>query len=242
VDIIGFKSLIESSTENPSKLKEIIKATEELRFEFLHRKKENKMYKVLSIKDPYKTKVHQISDCIIISKLAHKNGSLHELLADCSFAIHLLIKHKLLCRGCISYGDVYHTDEYIIGPAYVEAYLGEEKEFVPAVNLSKEVYNLAQLYPHYNYYEQGIVTFESNYFDTCILPHTKDKYFIDYFSDGDHIDVEDTKIHYEKLKTLIIKEYQEAVNYKIKAKYLWMIDRFNDSKGVKNKVIEKIDK
>lgn len=242
IDIIGFKNIIVQSVENKEILKEIIEATKELRFEFLKRKQENPAYKLFNIIDPYKTRVHQVSDCIIISKLAHKNGSLHELILDSAFAIHLLIKHNLLCRGCISYGNVYHTDEYIIGPAYVEAFLGEEKEFVPAVNLSEEVYQIAQSYSHYDYFYPYNKTPEQNYFEKFILPHSKGKYYIDYFNDVGHIDVEDKLIHYNKLRNIIIKEYTGAEDYKIKAKYLWMIDKFNDSKGVKEKVLELINK
>lgn len=242
IDIIGFKNIIAQSVENKEILKEIIEATKELRFEFLKRKHENPAYKLFNIIDSYKTRVHQVSDCIIISKIAHKNGSLQELVLDCAFAIHLLIKHNLLCRGCISYGDVYHTDEYIIGPAYVEAFLGEEKEFVPAVNLSEEVYLMAQSYFHYDCFNPSNKTSEQNYFEKFMLPHSKGKYYIDYFNDVGHIDVEDKLIHYNKLRDIIIKEYTGAEDYKIKAKYLWMIDKFNNSNLVKNSQLESIMK
>jgi len=243
VDIIGFKDLVYSSSE--VKLKEVLLALEELQYEFIEHK--NTEFQVMwrdlffddieMAGDLYHTQVHQISDCIIISKLAHRPGSLEDLVLDCSLVIHLLIKHGLLCRGSISYGKTLHDSNHIVGPAYIKAYEGEEKEFLPAVSFSQEVYNLTKSYTSKNEKHQ-------DYFKHCIVEHTDDNYFIDYFNDyGLFIDVNSKyEDHYNKLKSIIEVGYKNSRSYKIKAKYLWMIEQFNNSKAVKNEILNSIKK
>lgn len=243
VDIIGFKAIVEKTVSDEAYFNSIIDSISEIRREFIKHPKSEFQMKVRDLLyDPfdnpdYKTMVLQVSDCMVISKLANVYGALEDLVLELALAIHILITQGLLCRGCIEYGKVYHTDEYIVGPGYTAAYLGEEKEFVPAVSLSKEVYSLALQ-------KRSSDARARDYFDNFVVPHTSDRFFIDYFNDLEgYIDVfERPQEHYGKLKRIIQYEYTRANDYKIKAKYLWMIDHFNESKIVKSGLIKPIHK
>ena len=243
VDIIGFKAIVEKTVNDQAYFNRIIDSIAEIRDQFLKhpnsefQKKARDLFYDPFVLPDYKTMVLQVSDSMVISKLANVHGALEALVLDIALTIHILIKHGLLCKGCIEYGKVYHTDEYIIGPGYTAAYLGEEKEFMPAVSFSKEVYNLA-------IQKRSSSARVRDYFDNFVVPHTPDRSFIDYFNDLEgYIDVfERPQEHYGKLRRIIQDEYTRAKDYKIKAKYLWMIDRFNESKIVRSGFIEPIHK
>jgi hypothetical protein len=242
IDIIGFKSIVEKTVHDVAYFNRIIDAIAEIRDEFVkHPNSEFQKCVRDRLYDPfigpdYKTKVIQVSDSMVISKLATVHGAVEDLVLDAALAIHILITQGLLCRGCIEYGKVYHTDEYIIGPGYTAAYLGEEKEFLPAISLGKEVYSLALD-------KRSSDARAREYFDKFVVPHTSDRFFIDYFNDLKFIDVfEEPAEHYDKLKNIIQDEYREAKDYKLKAKYLWMIDRFNESTIVRNGLVKPIRK
>lgn len=242
LDILGFKALIENTKNDENLLRKIINAIELLRSEFEHitnpKSELAKMAKEL-LSDPivapdYDTQAFQISDCLIVSKDATIPGAIEEMIADMSFAIHLLIYNGLLCRGSIALGDVLHTKNYIIGPAYIDAYLGEQKESMPCVSLSKDVYEFGLKNRH-------IDLCTKQYFDHYVKPHKNGYYFIDYFNDFEFVDVfESTKKHYEKLRIIIESQYKKANDAKTKNKYSWMIDNYNNSEPVKNRLAKPI--
>lgn len=243
IDIMGFKEIVENTVNDNAYFNGIIAAIGEIRSEFMQhpiseiqKLGRDFLYDPVELPD-YQTMVHQVSDCMVISKLASVHGALEDIVMDIAFAIHILIKQGLLCRGCIEYGKVYHNQEYIIGPGYTAAYLGEGKEFVPAVSFSKEVYN-------FGLKKRSRDLRAKNYFNKFVIPHFSNRYFIDYFNDFEgNIDVfELPQKHYGKLKSIIQNEYAKANDYSVKAKYLWMIDHFNESNIVKSGLINPIRK
>ena len=239
IDIIGFKSIIDRTVVDPTYLESIIAAISEIRDQFINDRNTalQKMIRDQLFPDEFETHVIQVSDCMVISKLAHPPGALQSLVIDIALAIHILISHGLLCRGRIERGKVFHSEEYIIGPAYIAAYLAESAEFVPAVTLSADLQEFgARNQPDNPKLEE--------YFNHFVIPHIKNTYFIDYFNDLEgFIDMlEDPIQHYAGLRDIIEREYNNASDYRVKAKYLWMIDRFNESRIVKDRRLRKLRK
>jgi hypothetical protein len=71
-------------------------------------------------------KVTQISDCVVFSSEVSPAGIIN--LMSCCFEIALSFLQKgFLCRGCLTRGNIYHTDNQFIGSGYMEAYSGETK-------------------------------------------------------------------------------------------------------------------
>lgn len=69
-------------------------------------------------------RVTQISDCVIVSSEVSPAGAIN-LIARCwGIVMHLLPK-GIMCRGYITRGPVYHTDDNIIGSGYHNAYQKE---------------------------------------------------------------------------------------------------------------------
>lgn len=66
----------------------------------------------------------QISDCVIISTEISPAGAIN-LLGYCHTIVLRLLKSKVLCRGYIIRGNIYHTASQIIGSGYLEAHSKE---------------------------------------------------------------------------------------------------------------------
>jgi len=245
VDIIGFKEIIYSSIEKHSILQEVIESLENLQYEFIehYKTKTQQAFKQIfsgeldsySDYDKYKTVAHQISDCIIISNLAHKEGSLENIVQKCSLITHMLIERGFLCRGYIQYGKVLHDEKNIIGPAYIDAYLSEGKEKNITIVMSKETYDIHNKYPTINNEER-------QHFKKSLKKYSSEKYYIDYFNDymlGNNVHVL-YRVHYEKLRNIIINENKVATQDNVKDKYKWMIEEFNRSDIVKDGLLQPI--
>lgn len=245
VDIIGFKNIINDSVDKQGVLKDVLEALEQLQYEFIEhyntrtQKAFRKMFagssSAYSDYDKYKTVAHQVSDCIIISNLAHKEGSLENIVQKCSLIAHMLIERGLFCRGYTQYGKVLHDEKHIVGPAYIEAYLAEEQEKNITIVLSKETYELHKRYP-------AVDKIEKRNFEKSLKVYTDEKYYIDYFNDymfGNNVHVPH-KDHYEKLRNKIEDEYKSVVVDKLRVKYEWMIEKFNDSEVVNDHILQPI--
>lgn len=69
-------------------------------------------------------KITQISDCTVISTEPTASGAVN-LLFVCSKIAFRLLKRGLLCRGYITKGSIYHTDDQFFGSGYQKALAGE---------------------------------------------------------------------------------------------------------------------
>lgn len=93
-------------------------------------------------------KITQISDCAVISIEPTATGAVN-LLFVCSKIVFRLLKRGLLCRGYITKGAIYHTDNQFFGSGYQKAFVGEAHTTVfqddvkdvgtPFVELDKKV-------------------------------------------------------------------------------------------------------
>jgi hypothetical protein len=141
VDVLGFKKLVEAAetgTGMPlSNLLEVLK-------EF-GGPKDRKIYEQYGPKVcPNSTYIHrdlgfritQISDCVIVSSEVSPAGVIN-LVGHCWGAVIQLLTKGIMCRGYITRGSVYHTDDQIMGSGYQKAY-GQESQVTAFKREAKE--------------------------------------------------------------------------------------------------------
>src|SRR5680860_168334 len=114
LDILGFKKIIEE-TEKKNKQNEKIHA-------LILALKE--MKKIVS-RMPKKTSkiVTQFSDSIVVSFQEDDFKEIPIFLINIHKLIVHLAKRQIFCRGAISYGHLFHTQDFVFGPALIDAYL-----------------------------------------------------------------------------------------------------------------------
>lgn len=71
-------------------------------------------------------KITQISDCVIVSSELSPKGLIN-LVGHCWASVTKLLTKGIMCRGYITKGKVYHTDNQVIGTAYQHAFASESK-------------------------------------------------------------------------------------------------------------------
>jgi len=138
IDVLGFKALVNSATDNPeslSQLSGLVQLLEEA-VPNLDTQVDNSVPNHLIPKHNY------ISDCIILSApltdavRANYNG-LEIVVMRVIQLTHFFLNAGYLIRGGISVGKVWHTASNIVGPAYQEAYLLEANGNEPIVIVSE---------------------------------------------------------------------------------------------------------
>ena len=137
IDVLGFKSVVDKANSDQEALSEL----DEL-INILSTAVPDLDGSVSQSVPPELIPKHiYISDCIILSapltseKMANYNG-LSTLVMRVIQLTHILLNKGYLIRGGISIGNVWHTESNIVGVAYQEAYLIEQKVMAPCVELS----------------------------------------------------------------------------------------------------------
>jgi len=137
IDVLGFKSLIESSDGTDLYFLEELVEILETAVPGLNGRVDAKVPKKLIPKHI------SISDSIILSAPLNSD----EMSSYCGLSIlimraiqltHIFLAKGYLIRGGISIGPVWHTDSNIVGPAYQDAYLIETKTCSPRIELSSK--------------------------------------------------------------------------------------------------------
>jgi hypothetical protein len=131
VDILGFKKMVEAAEAGTGMpLTELLETLKELGTP--DDRKHFKKYGPTTcpestyIQRDLDFRVTQISDCVIVSCEVSPAGMIN-LVNHCWGAVIKLLTKGIMCRGYITRGLVYHTDAYIIGSGYQNAYSKEEK-------------------------------------------------------------------------------------------------------------------
>ncbi|UYZ65259.1 hypothetical protein [Hymenobacter weizhouensis] len=174
------------------------------------------------------TQALQVSDCLIISRLAEEKGGVQSMLFDCAYAIHTLIRHGFLCRGAIKVGEMYHNGNMLFGEAYVRAYLAEESERLPIIKFDSELFDLARQYPAPS--NEGFGSWEENFVRQNCKQLMTDTYYLDYFTDYDDRfgpGEGEASVHYHALRQIIVNGLALGKNASPYEKFRWAADQFN---------------
>jgi len=241
IDVLGFSQRIRQSGDSTEILDSTVYALQDVQQEFIdHPNSEIQRFFRANLLDldmeDSQPMITQVSDSVIISRLAMVKGAVQDLIIDVSYLTHLFQSHHFLVRGAIRVGKVIHTDRLILGPGYIAAVEGEKAFPNPAVNIDETVMALGR---ERMSDDHRLV----NHFNECVIqdPATK-LYILDYFNDYErNIDLRLTaEEHYAGLKNIIEHQLQIATDPKVKAKYEWMRDGFNESAIVKSGRLEPI--
>ncbi|MDH5228865.1 MAG: hypothetical protein OEY38_02210 [Gammaproteobacteria bacterium] len=154
-----------------------------------------------------------ISDCIILSapltsdKRKSYNG-LSILVMRVIQLTHILLDKGYLIRGGISIGNVWHTESNIVGVAYQEAYMIEQKVVVPCVELSSTAID------HWNKSEYSSNSMCLEYCDKVIVNGLHDFYIQDESSQG-------TTATYEGYLQTVENNVERALSEDVRYKWWW---------------------
>lgn len=121
VDILGFKSMVEASTQHMEVLSELLAITAKLG-DGSERANYEKYGPLTCPEAPrvernLNFQVTQISDCAVISSEISPAGLIN-LVTHCWQVSIRLLQSGVLCRGFISRGLIYHDNGQVVGPGY----------------------------------------------------------------------------------------------------------------------------
>jgi len=129
VDILGFKDLVEKAESgesmNLSNLLQIVAKLGDRKYVNFYKTHgpeicPNSQYSERSLD----FEILQVSDCAILSIEISPAGVINLIQRFWSIVMGLMLE-GILCRGFITRGKVFHTENQVIGSGYIEAYVGE---------------------------------------------------------------------------------------------------------------------
>ena len=131
LDVLGFKKMVESAEAGKGMpLSELLDILKELGSP----KDQDKFRTYGPTTCPESTHIQrnidfrltQISDCVIVSSEVSPAGVIN-LINHCWGAVIKLMSKGIMCRGYITRGSVYHSDDHIVGSGYNDAYSKESE-------------------------------------------------------------------------------------------------------------------
>lgn len=220
LDILGFKKIIDETEKNVEqqneKIIELIQALKEMTNIVSRMPKETSKI------------VTQFSDSIVVS---FKENDIKEIFVFLKSIQELTVKlanKNILCRGAISYGNIFHTDDFVFGPALVDAYLTESEAAVyPRVIFDKSVIEIMKInYKNNNIKSYGGIRFDSNV-ESYLKTDLDDKLYVDYFARAAYyFEKKELSEYFDKLRKNIING-QKFKSPGVKAKFSWMKNKYN---------------
>lgn len=220
LDILGFKKIIEETEKNEvpqqAKISDLIIALKEMK-------------KIVSRMPKETSKiVTQFSDSIVVS---FKENDISEIFNFFHIIQELIVKlanKNILCRGAISYGNIFHNKDFVFGPALVDAYLTESEASVyPRVIFDKSVIEIMKInFTKNDFKNYGAIRFDSKV-ESYLKDDLDDKLFVDYFAKAAYFFKEkELSKYFDQLRKIIVNG-QKYKSPSIKAKFGWMKNKYN---------------
>jgi len=145
LDIIGFKKLVDESSRNPnlvSEIANILRISKQIAVSTLSARPT-----ILQV-DPNQYIYRSFSDTSIICGPYVSHDDFHFISAWIMSYQYLLWKEQqVFLRGAVVFGDIYHSEEVIFGPAFINAYHLESssnKAVWPRVLIDKSILEKAK--------------------------------------------------------------------------------------------------
>jgi hypothetical protein len=179
IDFLGFREIVKETERDPAELTRILRALDELR----------------DIPTPgtsaSETSTH-FSDSFVVSYLINEESAVFHLLNGIALALIELTALGYLVRGAVVAGKLYHTKDYIVGPALVRAYEIESKEAIyPRVIVDPHVIDLARRF----YGDQSGPDLEEEYARGFVETDTDGQLYFQYVDWHHVVDVAGTPDH-----------------------------------------------
>lgn len=231
IDILGFKSIlsdtvVKDSIDDEKKIDEIVTAYESIRDIWGLDEKS----KIINTDNSESKRVTIFSDSIVVSFKAEEPSEVFYTLLELKWLIMRLLWRGMLCRGAISIGKFIHTEEFLFGPALVEAYLLESKAAIyPRIILDRSIVDIGVKNCAFHH-TKGM---ELREIESLLDLDSDGMYYIDYFFKA-MTELDDPEYDFpayiDNLGNIIRKGLM-ASSHESKAalriKYLWMRERYN---------------
>ena len=231
IDILGFKALLNDTTDNKGNdnedaINKVVSAYEAIRDIWDLDKKAD----YLNTNSSDTKKVSIFSDCLVVSFEINQSSEVFFTLLEIKWLIMRLISRRILCRGAVSLGKFIHTENYLFGPALVEAYTLESKAAVyPRVILDHTVIEAgASNGSNHHSFSQ-----EHEYVQLLLEQDSDGMYYIDYFfkAQSELDDPEyDFPEYIDNLAEIIRKGLMSSSHHSkadLRVKFSWMRERYN---------------
>jgi hypothetical protein len=231
IDILGFKSILNDTVnkdgeDDEKKIDELIAAFASMRDVWGLDKKSEVFDKSIS----QSKKVTIFSDTIVISFLEGEPSEVFYTLLEIKWLIMRMLWFGVLCRGAVAIGRFIHNDEYLFGPALVEAYLLESKAALyPRIILDRSVVDAGAN----NTAVHHTAKMEREYVESLLEQDSDGMYYIDYFFRAQS-ELDDPEYDFPQYinnlgniirKGLMASSHPSKADLKIK--YSWMRERYN---------------
>ena len=218
-DILGFRDLVDKEYQNnQDNCTNILNI-----FKFIRKFYEDE----ITEKYVKSKEITFFSDSVIISFEEQEEDQFFKTLFDLQILILRLVKRNILIRGSISYGKLFHDDDFILGPAFIDAYdLETKKAIVPRIICDKDIILQAHKNKDNNSFQQDL-PYLLELFDIDI----DGQLYVDYYDKLRGV-FDDDKQYFEymvSLKNIIAATLNTSTSHNIRSKYLWMREKFNKS-------------
>lgn len=211
IDILGFSKIIRDSEKKKTKNDAI--------------KKLNFIYDTFQAVELSNAEITQFSDSIVISILYdEKDGAFNFILA-LQHLIFELASKKILCRGGIAIGKLYHKGNTILGPALVEAYKLESKiANYPRVIVGPNIIRIAKTYKGDQNSDGDI----DSVFKRILGYDSDGYYYVNYLDIAEEFDEPHEYPIYLNTICTIAEEGINSSDVTIRAKFIWLALKYND--------------
>ncbi len=220
LDILGFQKIIEETEKKDEpqqdKINDIIALIEDMKT-------------VLSRMPEQTSKiVTQFSDSIVVSFKENDRKEITSFLKSVHELTVKLASKNILCRGAVSYGNVYHKDNVIFGPALVDAYLTESQAAIyPRVIFDKSVIEIMKSQYVFNGTNNYQATRFDGNIDSLLKTDLDDRLYFDFIAKAGYYYENDNLLkYYNSMRQNIIN----GLRFKspsIKAKFSWLKNKYN---------------
>lgn len=178
----------------------------------------------------------QFSDCVAISMGKVDYDALSWLFHFLQTMSYIVLEYDMLLRGGIVYGDLFHENHKIFGPAMLEAYrLENEHAFYPRIVLSHSMMELVDATKQYG------LTIGASLTD-MYLEFDPDFPYIDYICKNYRVERDFQHLNeLRKRLALVVKEYEHHQKASVRAKYAWIAEKIPRLDVIIEATREKID-
>lgn len=222
IDILGFRDLLDRSVESEDIAENLHNALKRI----MELKKENEFNSYYDYESYYEScvEISTFSDSIAISYPIDYKGGLFLILCDLAHLQLDLAQQGVLIRGGITIGQLYHKDDIIYGPAFIEAYnLEHKKAIYPRIIIEED-----KLF-------DGIIKtkncsdieLEIEYFESCLNKDEDGFFYLDILRQASEVnDYYDLLAQFKKIIVLGLE--CSSGEDSIGSKYKWLKKYFNE--------------
>lgn len=218
IDILGFRDLLTRSIESEDVVDNLHNALKRI----MELKKENEFNSYYDYESG--VEISTFSDSIVISYPIDYKGGLFLILTDLAHLQLDLAQQGVLIRGGITIGQLYHKEDIIYGPAFIEAYnLEHEKAIYPRIIIEKDKL-LDGIIKTKNCSD---IELEIKHFESCLNEDEDGFFYLDILRQASEVnDYYDLLAQFKKIIVLGLERSSEKDS--ISSKYKWLKKHFNE--------------